>query len=128
MAYYRVGDMVCWVEKDEWWLKGCPLILMSAYRIQEVVDHPDVGVFYKIHGWYVQEQCLNILPFFQLERGMRVRISFKLVKERGWENIWVIEMDRYIGHEFTIDDISDIGVRMAEDGVYSWPPSCLEPV
>jgi hypothetical protein len=47
----------------------------------------------------------------------------------GWDNVWAVEMDSYIGSKdtFTVASVNKSGVFFREDGgTYGFPPGALE--
>lgn len=121
-------DMVRWVARDGWWRKDCPLKLGAMYRITEVCMHGEIGHYYKIGGWYVMPDSLDVSPPWFPAIGELVRVVLLVDWEPGWNNNWAPAMAIFIGQTFTVESVTPNGVYLIEDVLYCWPPSCLEPV
>lgn len=60
--------------------------------------------------------------------GDTVRVIKKVMKEEGWDNSWVGDMDQYIGQSGKITVVSNQGMFIRELGNFGFPPSSLEVV
>ena len=121
-------DLVRWINKDDWWLEDCPLIIGKTYRITDVQYFGGIAA-YLMHGWWVKAGGnVHLLENYKFTKGDRVRIALRVEKEEGWQNVWIDRMNGWIGKEFTIRKIGNLGVGFEEDDDFDFPPSCLEPV
>ncbi len=59
------------------------------------------------------------------EVGDVVQVVQKVEQEEGWDNVWVLPMDQYVSHGYTVQAVSDHGVELGDEQ-YCFPPSSLK--
>ncbi len=61
----------------------------------------------------------------KFKKGDKVKVVKKILKEHGWNNAWVSDMDKFIGHIYTVSSVDKFGVHFNSSN-FGFPPSSLE--
>ena len=136
MANIKVGDLVRVVRKVEseagWfnsWTKTMDAALnhkTSTFTVDSIGssgvyftgdrDHEFCGLGFPPSSLEVVEKENKNTHGFKV--GDRVVVAKKVTHQSGWDNNWNSDMDEFIGHEFTIKEITNYGIRFEQNNKF----------
>lgn len=125
---FKVGDIVKIVRKAEGvhgiWVPSLVQYMDEPRKITQLVpDSKGIVFAVRLEGarnWNFPLESLDAFSEFKI--GDKVRLIKIVEKEDGWVNSWSSNMDKYIGTEGIIREITKAGIVFSGDNrMYGWP-------